>query len=255
MTSLSSSREPVPSTSAAALSASELRELHPHVAAWDPPLQLLGGALSDDPAVVENRDPVGEMVRLVQILGRQKDRDPVGDQLADAVPHRAAAAGIEPGRRLVEKDHLRRADERHRQIQPAAHAARVGRHRAPGGVDELEPFKQLGDPRRSSGAAEVVQIGHQPQVLLAGQQLVHRRELPGHPDRRTHPVRIGVHIVAGDARLAGVGWDQGGQDPHDRRLAGAVRAQQSEHGALGDGQLDAVEHRSPAKGLATVLRR
>ena len=57
--------------------------------------------------------------------------------------------------------------------------------------------------RRPSGvAAEVVQVGHQPQVLLAGEQLVHRRELARDTDRGSHPVRIAGHVVTRDAHLA-----------------------------------------------------
>ena len=54
---------------------------------------------------------------------------PLGGQLADAVPHRAAAARVEPGRGLVEEDHRWGADQGHRQVEPAAHPARVGRDR------------------------------------------------------------------------------------------------------------------------------
>jgi hypothetical protein len=37
--------------------------------AWDLDDELLWGSLGDDPAVIEDRDPVGEMVSLVEVLG------------------------------------------------------------------------------------------------------------------------------------------------------------------------------------------
>ena len=86
-------------------------------------LSSAGRALGDDPAVVEQRDAVGEPVGLLEVLRGQEDRDAAGDEVADDVPHRPAAARIEAGRRLVEEDDPRVADQRHRQVEPAAHAA------------------------------------------------------------------------------------------------------------------------------------
>ena len=61
------------------------------------------------------------------------------------------------------------------------------------------------------------------------------------------PSRVGDHVVARDADLAGVGRDQRGQDLHHRRLACAVGPEQGEDRALGDGEIDAVEHHFPAE--------
>ena len=90
--------------------------------ARDAPLELAPGSLGDDPAAVKDRDPVGKLVGLVQILGGQEDRDAAGDQVADAVPHRAAAARIQAGRGLVEEDHLG---------EPTSVIARSSRRRMP----------------------------------------------------------------------------------------------------------------------------
>ena len=84
--SCSSSGAAPSSRPAAARSASRLGELEPDVAAGDAPLELVGGALGDDPAVVEHRDPVGELVGLVEVLGGEEDRHAVGDELADDCP-------------------------------------------------------------------------------------------------------------------------------------------------------------------------
>ena len=56
------------------------------MAAGDPPLELVRGALGDDPAVVEDGDPVGELVGLVEVLRGEEDRDAAGGELADARP-------------------------------------------------------------------------------------------------------------------------------------------------------------------------
>ena len=50
------------------------------MAAGDAPLELVRRALGDDPAAVEDRDPVGELVGLLQVLGREEDRHAVGGE-------------------------------------------------------------------------------------------------------------------------------------------------------------------------------
>jgi hypothetical protein len=132
------------------------------------------------------------------------------------------------------------------------------RRRAPGiggdgfacGVGKVEAFQQRVDGAASPVAAQVQQVGHQVQVLLAGQQVVDGGELAGDADGGTDGVGFGGDVAPCDADLAGVGFDQGGQDLHDGGLAGAVGAQQGEHGALGDGEVDAVQDRMRAVGLA-----
>ena len=102
---------------------------------------------------------------------------PPRDEVADRLPHDAPAARIEARRRLVEEDDPRVADEGHRQVEPPAHAARVGRDGLLRGVDQVEPLEQLGDAPAALALAEVAQVGHQLEVLLAGEEAVDRREL------------------------------------------------------------------------------
>ena len=139
--------------------------------------------------MVEHGDPVGELVGLVQVLRGEEDRHAAGDQLADDLPHRAPAARVEPGGRLVEEDDPRVADQRHGQVEPAPHAAGVGRGGLLRRVREVEPVEQLGGAAPALGPAQVVQVRHQEQVLLAGEQVVHRGELAGDPDRGRAPRR------------------------------------------------------------------
>src|ERR1700751_153748 len=68
------------------------------------------------------------------------------------------------------------------------------------------------------------------QVLPAGERLVHRRVLAGQPDQAANSVRIPLRVHAADPGLAGVGGEQGDQDPHQGGLARPVRAEQALHG-------------------------
>ena len=51
-----------------------------------------------------------------------------------------------------------------------------------GRVGQLEALEQVGDPPPALVAPQVVEGGHEPEVLLAGQQVVDRRELAGDAD-------------------------------------------------------------------------
>ena len=96
----------------------------------------------------------------------------------------------------------------------------------------------------------MVEVGHQAQVLLARELAVDRRDLAGEADQAADRVGLAHDVEARDPDLAGVGGDQRREDVDDRRLAGPVRAEQREHRALGDVEVDAVEDDLLAERLA-----
>ena len=110
------------------------------------PLELIRRALGDQPPLVEHRDLVGELIRLLQVMRRQEDRDPAVDEVADDLPHGPAAARVEARGRLVEEDDPRVADQGHREVEPATRAAGVGDGRLPRLLDQVESLEQLGGP-------------------------------------------------------------------------------------------------------------
>jgi hypothetical protein len=97
--------------------------------------------------------------------------------------------------------------------------------------------------------------GHQEQVLPAGQQLVDRGELAGDADRGTHRVSLGRHVVAVDADLARIGVDERGEDLHGSSLARPVGTEHRIHRALGDGDVDTVEHHLVSERFAEAESR
>src|SRR6185437_8310924 len=205
------------------------------------PLELVGGALGDDAAVVEHRDAVGEIIGLIQVLGGEEDGDAVGDQPADRLPHVAAAARVQAGGRLVEEQHLRLGDQAHGQVEAPPHTAGVGGHGLAGRVDQVELLEQGGRPAPAFAPVEVVQVGHQAQVLLAGEQQVDGGELAGDADRGAHGAGLAVDVVPGDPGLAAVGVDERGEDLHGGGFAGPVRAEQGEDRSGRDVHVDAVQ--------------
>jgi predicted ATPase len=218
----------------------QVGEPEPDVGAGDLALEFLGGALGDQTAVVEHRDPAGESAGFLQVLGGEEDGGALGRQLADDRPHRAPAARVQSRCRLVQEDDLRVADQRHRQVQLPAHTAGVGRRQLVRRFHQVEPLQQPRD--QLAAGTHALQVRHQPQVLPARQQFVHRGELTGHADGRAYLLGRGRHVVPGDAHRPGVGFHQRRQDVHRGRLARAVRAEDGKDRSRGDVEVDAVEH-------------
>jgi hypothetical protein len=87
----------------------------------------------------------------------------------------------------------------------------------------------------------VVQPADHLEVLVAGEVFIHRRVLAGQPDLATHGMGVGQHVDPSNRGPAGVRFQQGGEHPYGRGLAGTVRTEQPEHRAAGHGQVDPVE--------------
>ena len=86
------------------------------------------------------------VVGLLQVLRRQQDGDSLSDQFPDGLPHPLAAGRVEPCRRLVEEQDRWPRDQRRRQVESPAHAARVALHHPVGGECQLELVQQLDRP-------------------------------------------------------------------------------------------------------------
>ena len=59
-------------------------------------LELGEGAVHDDPALVEDRDPVGESFGLLQVLRREQHRRAVSGEFLDGLPTSIRASGSSP---------------------------------------------------------------------------------------------------------------------------------------------------------------
>ena len=85
--------------------------------------ELLGRALGEDPAALDDRDAVGELLRLVEVVRGQQHGLAEVLERADRLPRGATRGRVEAGRRLVEEDQLGVADQREREVEAAALAA------------------------------------------------------------------------------------------------------------------------------------
>jgi hypothetical protein len=82
-----------------------------------PPGQLVGRPVGDDLAAGHDQDPVGQLLRLIQVMGSQQDRGllPVRQpvhQVMELTPGRR----VETRRGLVEEQQLRPPHDAHRDV-------------------------------------------------------------------------------------------------------------------------------------------
>ena len=95
-------------------------------------------------AVVDHRDPVGEPVGLLEVLGGEQDRSRRRRRASARPPTpRGGCAGPGPVVGSSRKSTSGLDHEAHRQVQPAPHAAAVGGDAAVGGVGQVEALEQL----------------------------------------------------------------------------------------------------------------
>ena len=73
---------------------------------------------SEDAAVLDDRDSVGELLRLVEIVGCEEDRLAQSAEVSHRLPRPPAGLGVEARGRLVEEDQLGVADQREREVEP-----------------------------------------------------------------------------------------------------------------------------------------
>ena len=143
------------------------------------------------------------------------------------------------------------ADQGHRQVEPAPHAAGVGHGRLLGGVGQVELRRAA---RRSAGGPRARSRWRRSAIRARFSSPVSRpstaENWPVTPIASRTASGSRRQVVARDADVAGVGADQRGQDLDDGGLAGAVGAEQREDRAPGDGQVDAVEDELVAVRLA-----
>ena len=232
-----------------ALGVGGILEAHLEPLAADAVLELVRGALGDHVAVVDDHDPVGEAVGLLEVLrGQQHGRAGRRARL-DRLPHAQPRARVQAGRRLVEEQHRRPGDERGGEVQPPAHAAGVGLGGPLGRLGELEALEQLVRARLRLLAGQVVELADHLEVLEAGQVLVDGRVLAGEPDLGPQRGRVAHDVEAGDAGAARIGLEQGGEDPHRCGLARPVGAEQAEDAPRTSREVHAAERADRPVGL------
>jgi hypothetical protein len=215
------------------------------------------GTGRDDLALHDHPDPVRETLGLVHVVGREHDRRTTGPQGADQAPHRSAGGGIEAGRGLVEEQQLGVADQRQRDVEPPALAARQLLAAPRPELGQLELRQRL-----VQAARRRVVPGIQRQALADSQLGLGEAVLQHDPD----PLPPGTVAVLGiDAEhldLAARARTEALEHLQRRRLPGPVGAQQREDLPALDLKVDATDRLEapiaapqPADGQRRTSRR
>jgi hypothetical protein len=138
-------------------------------------LELGEGAVGDDPPLAEDRDPVGEMFGLVQVLRGEQHRRALPASSLTLFHTSMRGCGSSPvvgsSRKITGGFPIRLMAMSSRRRMPPEYVATLR-----GRAGELEAGQQV--IRDPAGVLHAPKPGHQDQVLAPGEDLVHGRELP-----------------------------------------------------------------------------
>ena len=204
-------------------------------------------ALGYDQPVGDHRHPVGQGLRLVHVVGGEHDRDARAAQAADDFPRLVARIRIEPGRRLVQEQQVRSANQAQGQIQAPLLAAgkvpdllsllpgQAGQADHLTGVPRCRIVTRIAGNRLADGQVGLDRdvLQHQPDPLA--------QRPPGGPVAR---------IVAEHLDPSGVPGAESLQDLQRGGLARAVRPEQGEDLPVRHGEAHAAHGLDRAIALA-----
>jgi hypothetical protein len=195
-------------------------------------------------------------------VGDEDDGDPA---LVEPAEHREEMVGLAGGqrrRRLVEHQHRRLRRERAADHHELALGRAQPGHGGRGIEPDAEGLEQLGGAAVQLGEAHdraTAQAGVPDEHVLGDAEVLQGLDLLGHegdavparvgrgPERDPPPVQQHVAVVA-SVRVDAV------EDLHQRRLAGAVVAEQRVDLAAADREVDAAQRLEAGKGLREPAR-
>ncbi len=197
--------------------------------------ERLRGALCQDAAVVDDHDAVGEVLGLVEVVGREQDRGTQRAQALDELPGPAPGRGVEARGGLVEEEQLGVADDAEGKVEPPPLPAGEGPHPGVGLLVQPGEGEHLGD-----GARVRVVAGVQAHQLARCEGVLEASLLEHDPDSfpegsapglRVEPEHLDRARVRGPVALEHL--DRGG-------LPGTVGSEQGHDLTLVDREVEAV---------------
>ena len=203
--------------------------------------------LGHDLAGRDHRHPVGQRLRLVHVVRGEQDRGARRAQAADQLPGVPARARVEPGRRLVQEQQVRATDQAQREIQPPLLPAGQAAHLLPGLPGQPDQADHLADRPRRRVVTGVAGDG-----LPDGQVRLDRDVLQHQPDvlAQRPAGRPVARVVPEHVDLAGVPGPEPFENFQGGGLARAVRPEQREDLAVGDGEAHPAHRGHRAVALA-----
>src|SRR6478609_12085416 len=193
-------------------------------------VQVLGRRALGDAAVTQGRDPVGDRQRLVLVVGDQHRRGAgAAEDLLDIGADAGPQVRVQRGERLVEQDHGGLDGQRAGQCDPLLLAAGELMRVAPAEPAQTDRLEQAVDLAATAPARPVL-ASSEPEAHVArhGQvreQAAFLRDVADPAPLRREVGAGAVDQDAADADRAGVRALEPGQQPQQRRLAAAGRAE------------------------------
>ena len=206
------------------------------------------------PAGMDDQHLLGEALDLLEDVRREQDRAACRGHRPEQLDHVEALPRVHAVERLVEQQDLRVVDEGAGDLDPLAHALRVRPDRAPGRRLEIDGRDRAG--RGRGGVRQAVERGAHLDELAPGQEVVDRLALRHEPDGPVHD-RISPCGLPGDQHPPGRRPQEPGKHVQDRRLAGAVGAEQARD-ARPEREADVVDGDDvavPARDVVELDRR
>ena len=185
-------------------------------------------SFGEDPAVVDQQDVRRHRLDLVQDVARHDDALAGAGPLADQADRLAARDRVHPPQRLVEDQQLRVVDDRLRELHALAHPFAVGADLLVRGVEEIDDSERAPRGLGRLGVAEAVEPDERADPLQPGHAVVERVLLGAESDLEKE-MRVAPDRLAEDGDAAFARAKLTGDQLHERRLAGAVRAEQTGH--------------------------
>ena len=199
----------------------------------------------DDPAADDDRDPVGEPLRLVHVVGGEEDGLAEVAEARDHLPRLAARRGVEAGGRLVEEEQVRVADQGDGDIEAPQLAAREAARPRVRLLAQADVLDRPLDPERLTVVA-----GVQLERLAHGELRPHPALLQDDADPLAPRTRRRPGVAAEHRDLAGAALAVALEHLDRGRLARAVRPQEREHLSLADLEVDSAHRLYVSVGLS-----
>ena len=148
---------------------------------------------------------------------------------------------IETRRRLVEDGDLRALHQDFGKAEPLPHAAREGGDALVGEFGKPDPLDRVGDALLALGEAKADQARGIAQIVGGGEIVIEADRVRQIADAALDRERLARRIEAEHAHFAAGDVGQAEHHQDGRRLARAVRAEETENLAAPDGERDVVD--------------
>ncbi len=201
--------------------------------------QFLRTAPAQQPPAGEDRDVPGDRLDVGDDMGGQQHHPVLGEgaqQIAEAHPF----LRIEAGGGFVDDDDARVPEQRLGDTDPAQHAARVRAERPPHRLGQVDQREQFVDPGPGGPGGKPLGGREVGQELARGEVRVDAEVLREEAEFPPEQIGVGEHVGPPVGEPSGGGPGHGGDDPHQRGLARAVRSEQAEQPGA-ESQREAVD--------------